>query len=314
MTVGDLPQYKLAAALRGSGLSLDIGPFVVRIRSTFPRVQHYLANLYRMFPLATAGGAHFDLEVQPPSPLRAVLRPRALFSVNGGKPFNSVPARLATGVLEWGLNWAIGNLAHQWLVVHAAVVARDGRAAILPAPPGSGKSTLCAALAFSGWRLLSDEFAMIDPWSGEVVPVPRPIALKSTSIAIMTTRVPEARFGPLLSDTDGATVRHLAAAASAVTRQRDRARIAWVIVPKWEAGSPLRLEPISKGLMLTHLTDSSFNYNVLGGAGFARLSEIVDGAMCAKLTYSDLDAALQLFDRLASGVDKQSAVPALGRQ
>jgi predicted ATPase len=28
---------------------------------------------------------------------------------------------------------------------------------ILPAPPGSGKSTLCAALVTRGWRLLSDE-------------------------------------------------------------------------------------------------------------------------------------------------------------
>jgi HprK-related kinase A len=257
-----------------------------------------LRSHYRDFPLSEPGGAHFGVSVSPPSRLRSLIRPQAVFAVNGRAPFNPVPARLATGLLEWGLNWCIGRVAHQWLVVHAAVVAREGKAAVLPALPGSGKSTLCAALAFSGWRLFSDEFALIDPATAELIPAPRPVALKGQSIEVIAGRASDARFGPLLSDTDGRSARHLAPPALAVRNQHERARLAWVVVPKWEEGAPLTLEPVPKGRTLAHLADSSFNYNTVGAAGFECLARMVDGAQTAKLTYSNLDEALALFERM----------------
>lgn len=73
-------------------------------------------------------------------------------------------------MFEWGLNWVVAQNAHQFLVIHAAVVERHGRALIFPGAPGSGKSTLCAALLSRGWRLLSDEMALISRQNGEVTP------------------------------------------------------------------------------------------------------------------------------------------------
>jgi hypothetical protein len=43
-------------------------------------------------------------------------------------------------MFEWGLNWCIASHAHSFLVIHATVVERGGRAMVLPAPPGSGKA------------------------------------------------------------------------------------------------------------------------------------------------------------------------------
>ena len=42
---------------------------------------------------------------------------------------------------EWGVNWCIGTTGHCNLILHSAVVEKDGRGVILPAIPGSGKST-----------------------------------------------------------------------------------------------------------------------------------------------------------------------------
>ena len=48
--------------------------------------------------------------------------------------------------LRWTLNLCVFHQPSRDLVLHAAVVERDGRALIMPAVPGSGKSTLLRTL------------------------------------------------------------------------------------------------------------------------------------------------------------------------
>lgn len=302
MTVGDLPESQLRQLTRQGRLHLRVGPFLVRIRSTIRSVQHYVGSHYRDFPIAPDGGAHFDIAVGAPGRIRRWIRPQAAFSVNGRAPFLPVPARLAPGVFEWGFNWCVGELAHQLLVLHSAVVEREGRAALLPAPPGSGKSTLSTSLAFSGWRLMSDEFGLVDPATGEIRAIPRPIALKQGSIELLAARIPGLRLGPRLEDVEGVVVRYAAPPAEAVRVAGRAARVRWIVVPQWKKDSPTLLQPLSRARTLAHLANSAFNFNMLGETGFTRLAEIVDGALCYVLTYSDLDEALALFDDLSRDV------------
>jgi HprK-related kinase A len=107
----------------------------------------------------------------------------ASFSIDDEIPFTPLPFDEAVAMLEWCLNWCIESRAHQYLIIHAAIVEKHGSACVLPAPPASGKSTLTAGLASRGWRLLSDELTLIDPMSGFAVPIARPIGLKNESIA-----------------------------------------------------------------------------------------------------------------------------------
>ena len=79
-------------------------------------------------------------------------------------------------------------------MLHAAVVERNGSALFLPAMPGSGKSTLCAALTYRGWRLFSDEFGLIEPARGAVLPLPRAIPLKNRSIEVIRRFAPQGPF------------------------------------------------------------------------------------------------------------------------
>ncbi len=44
-----------------------------------------------------------------------------------------------------------------WIPVHAAAIEKDGHGAMLCAPSGGGKSTLTAALAQNGWRIVGDD-------------------------------------------------------------------------------------------------------------------------------------------------------------
>ena len=130
------------------------------------------------------------MRVAPARGWRPWREAQAEFWADGTSPFEVFPRRLAMPLAEWGLNWCICNYAHQFLMFHSAVVEKTGRAAILAGPPGSGKSTLCAALMARGWRLLSDEFALLDPARGWLLPIPRPVALKSASIGLVEKLLP----------------------------------------------------------------------------------------------------------------------------
>ena len=62
-----------------------------------------------------------------------------------------------------------------FLVLHAAVVERAGRALVLSGPPGIGKSTLTLALLERGFGFLSDDFCPIDRVTRQVHPFPRSV-------------------------------------------------------------------------------------------------------------------------------------------
>ena len=67
------------------------------------------------------------------------------------------------------------------LFLHAAVVEWRGRAMLLAADSGSGKSTTTWALLHHGFGYLSDELGPVDLGSGRVVPYPHALCLKRPS-------------------------------------------------------------------------------------------------------------------------------------
>ena len=287
-------------SLDDRGVQVTIGPFLVRIRSEFDGVREHLQRLYAEFPMREGTDGHFDLAVVAGRGARRWLRPHATAVINGSSPYLPVPSHLAGPLLEWGLNWCIGRNAHRWVVVHAAVVERAGRGLILPAPPGSGKSTLCAALSYAGWRLFSDEFALVDPETGRVWPVPRPISLKEASIDIIRSRHPNVVFGPEGRDLEGLRFVHARPPSESVDRANDAALPAWIITPRYVAGSLTMIERMPKAQALLKLADQSFNYNYLGPKGYLCLAELVHRADCYSLEYSDLDDAIARLTRMTA--------------
>jgi hypothetical protein len=65
------------------------------------------------------------------------------------------------------------------LFVHAAALGRHGRAVLLVAESGGGKSTTSWAALHHGFTLLSDELAPVDPFSLDVHAHPRAVCLKA---------------------------------------------------------------------------------------------------------------------------------------
>jgi hypothetical protein len=90
----------------------------------------------------------------------------------------AVDAPAAVQALDAALRSVIAQNAPEHVFVHAGVVAREGRAIVLPGATWSGKTTLVAALVRAGATYFSDEFAVLDS-EGFVHPYPKPLSLRS---------------------------------------------------------------------------------------------------------------------------------------
>jgi len=301
MKLLQLPPAELRRQLASSGLWLRTGPFSLRVRSRIPSVAEGLAQLYGQFEVRSPheAFADFHVSVNPPSGLRRWVRPQVCFAFDDMPPFKPLPYDQAFPMLEWGLNWCVSTQAHQYLIIHAGAVEKNGRAAILPAPPGSGKSTLTAALMLSGWRLLSDELTLIDRKTGLIHALPRPVSLKNASIDLIRAFSKDAVLNRPSHDTIKGTVAHLRPLRESVLRQHEPARPGWVIFPRWQAGAATTLAPRSRAQTFMYLAENAFNYSHLGSEGFRTGCALIDRVDCHDFTYSRLDEAITVFDRLA---------------
>lgn len=299
--LSDITREELQELLQSTGICLSIPPFVFLIHSDVPVVTEGLHALYGDHHVLDARATFSDFHVSVKAQRRA-FKQVAQFSVDGFEPFTPLAYDEAFALLEWGMNWCVTGHAHTWLTLHSAVLEKHGCSVLLPAPPGSGKSTLCAMLMLNGWRLLSDEMALLDPTSGLITPSPRPISLKNQSIALIRQMAPDAVIGPVAHDTMKGHVAHLKASDLSLAGADLCVPPAWVVFPKYELGTALKVTERAKSTSLLDLASNSFNHHIHGRAGFEALVRVVDRSDCFDLRYSQTVEALAWFDALEPSV------------
>lgn len=300
MRLSELSQDTLALRLSQQGLVLRTGPFNFRIHSEIPHLVEPVSRLYAHYPVfASDTFCHYTVRLAHGAGIRRWLGQQVRFEYQGEFPFEPLPISHSYPQLEWAMNWCISTQAHQYLILHAATIERDGHAMILPAPSGSGKSTLCAALIHRGWRLLSDELALISVTDRSLAPLVRPVSLKNKSIDILQTYEPSAVFSNVTHDTIKGTVAHMQVPDAQVDRMAQHAMPAWIVFPRYVADSAPRLEPFSKAQTLVELARNSFNYALHGRTGFSVLSKLLDDCNTYTFEYSQLDDAVATFSALA---------------
>ncbi len=298
MTVGQVPLGKIIALLSDSGLRVSVGPFNIRINTKSVTLANHIYSLYENYKLAEGELAEFHVQIIAAHPKRKPFSPHIRFFVDGHSPFPPFPQAHELAALEWGINLVIAARVSHLLLFHSAVVERNGQVILFPAWPGSGKTTLCTALIYRGYRLFSDEFGLMDPDNGDFFPIPRLMPLKNESIQIIRDYLPEAMLGHEIPKTQKGTIAHVRPPKESIMRSEETAKAKWIIFPKWVAGSSLSLEPLPDSEAFLLLASNSFNYEVLGEVGFQAVTHLIRTCSCYKLVYSDFDDAISVMNDL----------------
>jgi HprK-related kinase A len=168
----------------------------------------------------------------------------------------------------------------------------------MPGIPGAGKSTLCAALGLSGWRILSDEHAMIEPDSTQVVPLCRPVSLKNESIKVIKSFSSSAVFGPTSKETHKGLVAHMKADLHPHSHDTKTLKARTMIFPKYTRDEPQRIRPRRRTDSFILAAYHSFNYSLLCDEGFDIMKKLISHVDCYDLVYHDLDWAVQAVNDL----------------
>jgi len=286
--------------IKGPGIRFEIGPFNVELKTKIPALAN---NVYQLYSHSKLLGNNdfvdFHISLTQPNSIRRFVRPQVDFLFDQTRPFKPLALDQACAFFEWGLNWAIAQHAMQFLIIHCAVVEKEGRAVILPGMPGAGKSTLCAALSHHGWRLLSDEQALISLETGLISPLARPICLKNESIDIIRGFCPDAEYGAIVRGTTKGDLAHIKAPTSAISAIKQVAAPSLIIFPQFDNYvDNIQVDAMTRGIALIELIGHCFNYITLGDSGFATLSDTVAQSNCYQLRYRDLNQALATIEAL----------------
>jgi HprK-related kinase A len=301
MNLADLsPEALLELASRG--IKYRTGSFCIELVTDIPELALQIQRIYGATELLDeAAICHFHLRMMWRNVLRRFVRPQVVFEVGGFRPFEPFPADHALPYYEWGLNWCIATSGHNHLMLHSAALEKNGQGLILPALPGSGKSTLCAGLVANGWRLLSDEFAIIRTSDGKIMPLPRAAPLKNNSIELVRNFAPNLTLGPRFERTRKGTVAHFFPPDDAITRQQEVVAPKWIVFPKFQAGADTQLTPYPMANTLNRLVNNSFNYLVTMEHGFISATRLVRQCERFEFINGDLRAAVDAMNALADG-------------
>ncbi len=275
------------------------GRYTVCLATDIPNVSQRVDALYRVESIPYTF-CDFHIRVCQHRSLDNFFLKQAKFTFSERCFFSPLPYEHAFPLLEWGLNWCITNHLNNYLFIHAAVLAQGDSALILPGAPGSGKSTLCAALAFrSTWRLLSDELTLYNPQTQTIAPNPRPVALKDGSIDIIKKIYPDLNFTQPIRDTHKGTIAYLRPPTIATDSLNCNAAPKVLIFPRYGASFSTALNQLHPADAMMRLAEQTFNYGILGSDGFKALNQFVRQCRCYELIYDgNLDDAIERIETL----------------
>lgn len=296
-------EYSRAAirkALTKGTFTLRLGPFSHLINGASSPLLDFLEDTYRdclveLFPTRVT---EVVLNVKAPNMVRRFIRPQVTPDPGFKVPTVPLPRSMAPLAFEMGLNLSVALKCCRFVNIHAGVVADDRGAVVMSAASGSGKSTLTAALMQQGYRLFSDEFALIGLDQPELHPYPRPISLKQETIPIVREFAGDDWISKTLKGTPKGNIAYRRVRPSDLEMDHLPAKAKLLLFPAFEGGVLPRARKLNPAEAMMKLIPASTNYSLLGEPAYSALINLVSDAPAYEISYGSTEQSLKLFDQI----------------
>jgi hypothetical protein len=197
--------------------------------------------------------------------------------------------------LLYKVDYHLANLCCEGLYLHAASVALDGQAVLMPAASGSGKSTLTTWLTQNGFQYMSDESTFIPVNSQNCCGFTRPAHLKIGSMNLFPNldKIHKLEVRGEDGNLTGWSI------ATSILNPIPRAQavpIRSIVIPKFNANAKFSYERISPARTAFELAGCLTNARNLEGHGFPEILRLARALPAWRLTYSDVGQVQAFLD------------------
>jgi HprK-related kinase A len=200
--------------------------------------------------------------------------------------------------LEWGLSWRIVARCHNYLQLHAASMAHEGKGVVLAGDSGAGKSTLAAALLARGWKYFCDEFALVDATTLKLHPYPKAVCIKAGSFDVIERLGLRLARGRHYIKALKGKVGYVSPADVGTDNIAEPCPARYVIFPSYSGAEKSRLYPVSKARAAFALLKTALNRDVFGERAVPIVGGVVRGARCLGLETGPIEETCDRLERL----------------
>ncbi len=294
-------RVSIVSALRAGTLEMVLGPFAARITGREPALVDFLFDTYRDVPVRTSLSDVPDIaiNIRPPSLTRTFFRRQVIPDPGFQVPAVPLPSSMASLAFEMGVNLVVALKCCRLVTFHAGVVTNENVSILISAGSGGGKSTLVSALMEEGYRLFSDEFALLGMSDGLLASYPRPVSLKNESIDVVRELSGSEWISPVLSGTPKGNIAYRRARSQDIESADHCSKTKLILFPRFNVSGEHFANRISSSEAMMRLIPSSTNYHLLGEKAYDALNRMVQGAEVYEIAYGSTEESLTIVRDLA---------------
>lgn len=299
---------EIERALGAGTFSLSVGVFSHLIEGQGNLLIDFLQDVYRDYSTALYPEEVADtiVRVKAPNILRRFIRPQVVPDPGFDFPSAPLPAHMAPLAFEMGLNLTVALKCARFVSFHAGVVDGPKGAILMSAESGGGKSTLTAALMEQGFRLLSDEFALLGLDEPVLHSYPRPVSLKNESIPIVRSIAGADWVSDVIEDSPKGDIAYRRARPEDIDAACRVAAPKLILFPSFEPGLSPMSQKLDPAEAIMRLIPASTNYSLLAEPAYRALVRLARETEAYEVSYGSLDDSLRLINELYANVEAAS--------